>query len=135
MELNLTEREQGILLGLATSACLEAVRADRTGPWVDSVKVIVSQVEYALSHAAWKVHPKGGEPFGTKVTFWSGNWGTRCAIITSSPKPEGQREFLDVVNWGIAIRPDDLGSGGMTYVPAELLTLGWHPEAQGMGTP
>lgn len=130
MELNLTEREQGILLGLATSACLDAARADRTGPWVDSVKVIVSQVEYSLSHAAWKVHPKGGEPFGTKVTFWSANWGNRHAIILESPKPEGQRALLDSREFKIAIY-----ESGMTHVPADCLTLGWHPDALGTDTP
>jgi len=130
MELNLTEREQGILLGLATSACLEAARADRTGPWVDSVKVIVSQVEYSLSHATWKVNPKGGEPFGTKVTYWSQSWGDRHAIILEAPKPEGQRERFDSREFKIAI----YGSG-MTHVPADCLTLGWHPEALGTDTP
>lgn len=130
MELNLTEREQGILLGLATSACLEAARADRTGPWVDSVKVIVSQVEYSLSHAAWKVHPKGGEPFGTKVTFWSTRWGIQRALITRSPKPEAERDRFDLGQWQIVIF-----DSGMTHAPAEQLTLGWHPDAFEMDTP
>jgi hypothetical protein len=74
-----------------------------------------------------KVHPTGGEPFGTKVTFWSTHWGTRHAIITSSPKPEAEREFLDAKEWGIVLRPDRSG-GGMTFAPGEQLTLGWHPD-------
>ena len=130
MELDITEREQGILLGLATSACLQAALDGRTGPWVDAVKRIVAQVERALSEPKWKVHPKGGEPFGTKVTFWSTHWGIQRAVITRSPKPEAERDRFDLVQWQIVIF-----DSGMTHAPAEQLTLGWHPDAVGMDTP
>lgn len=75
-----------------------------------------------------KPRPVGGEPFGTQVTFWSTHWGVRCAIITSSPKPVGERDFLDAKEWGIVLKPDRSG-GGMTFAPADQLTLGWHPDA------
>lgn len=123
LHLDLTERETGILVGLAVAACNDAGRDGRTGPWVDSVRRIVAEMERAESYPLWKVHPAGGEPFGTQVTFWSANWGTMHAVITSSPKPETERDFLDTSEWGIVIR-----GSGMTHAPADQLTLGWHPE-------
>lgn len=128
LHLELTERETGILVGLAVAACNDAGRDGRTGPWVDSVRRIVAEIERAESHPLWKVRPVGGEPFGTKVTMWSTHWGTRHAIITQSPKPVADREMYDIEQWGITLRPDGMGSGGMTYAPADILTLGWHPE-------
>jgi hypothetical protein len=99
------------------------------GVWIGIDTIIADHGADMLAEIlASKVHPKGGEPFGTKVTMWSTNWGTRHALITSSPKPEGEREFLDTEQWGIVLRPDSIGSGGMTYAGVECLTLGWHPE-------
>lgn len=121
--LNMSERRYGILLGLVTSACMDAAREGRTGSWVDEVRGIAADIECAEHYAARKIHPTGGEPFGTRVTFWSEEWGIKRAVITRSPKPEAEREFLDSREWAIHIE-----GSGMTYVPAEMLTLGWHPE-------
>jgi hypothetical protein len=93
---------------------------------IDMDRIIADHGDDLLSEIlANKPRPVGGEPFGTKVTFWSANWGTRHAIITSSPKPEGDRERFDSTEWGIVIK-----GGGMTFVPGESLTLGWHPDAE-----
>lgn len=69
-----------------------------------------------------KRHPEGGEPFGTKVTLWSDSWGSQRALITASPKIPGDRGQFDTEQWQIV-----MSSGGMTFVSAERLTLGWHP--------
>lgn len=130
MDLDITEREAGILVGLLASASNEAGRDGRTGPWVDSVRRILAQVERAESRPNWKVHPTGSEPFGTRVTFWSAHWGNRHAVIIESPKPEGQRELFDSREWKIVIH-----GSGMTHAPADSLTLGWHPDAVGTATP
>lgn len=130
MDLDIDGYQQGILTGLIVSALNAAGRDGRTGPWVEAVSAILARVHRAQNQALWKVNPTGGEPFGTKVTYWGTHWGTRHAVITNSPKPQAQREFLDSDQWGIVMRPDGHGSGGMTYVPAELLTLGWHPEGE-----
>lgn len=123
MSPELTDHEKGILTGLVVSAFNEAGRDSRTGPWVDALHSILTKWNHLTNQSLWKVAPTGGEPFGTKVTFWSANWGTRHAVITSSPKPQAERAFLDPTEWGIAIR-----GSGMTFAPAEQLTLGWHPE-------
>lgn len=112
-------------------ACLGGVEYGTMGDGVDyGMDAIVADhgADLLAEILADKPKPVGGEPFGTKVTMWSTNWGVRHALVTSSPKPEGEREFLDTDQWGIVLRPDDLGSGGMTYVGADALTLGWHPE-------
>lgn len=125
MDLQLTDYERGVLTGLIVSAANEAGRDGRSGPWVDGVLGILAAINRDTNQAAWKVPPVGGEPFGTKVTFWSANWGVRHAVITSSPKPQAEREFLDSTEWCIVIK-----GSGMTFVPAEALTLGWHPEGE-----
>lgn len=128
MELTLNDYQRAILTGVLVSADNDAEHEGRTGPWVDGVRACLTAINRAENLASWKVAPTGGEPFGTKVTMWSDNWGTRHAIITNAPKPQAEREMMDSDQWGIVIRPDRHGSGGMTYVPADLLTLGWHPE-------
>lgn len=130
MDIELSDYEQGILTGVLVSAADEAGRDFRTGPWVAGVLAILSKVNRATHQAAWKVAPTGNEAFGTKVTFWSDHWGNRHAVITKSPKPASERDLMDATEWGVVI----FGSG-MTYVPAEQLTLGWHPEALGTHTP
>lgn len=130
MDVEFSNSQSAIVLGLVVSALNEAARDGRTGPWVDRVTDTLSALNRAENLAKWKVAPTGGEPFGTKVTFWSANWGTRHAVITSSPKPQAERDFLDCAEWGIVIR-----GSGMTFAPADQLTLGWHPEALGADTP
>ena len=140
--------EHSVLIGLLVGAIESAEHDGRTGPWVSTVKALLDKGDnfpsdfpaarfgrvvgtagnprFPSKSDHWAdslMRPTGGEPFGTKVTFWSGNWGTQHAIITRSPKPAGEREFLDTCEWGIVIH-----SGGMTYAPAEQLTLGWHPQ-------
>lgn len=130
MELNLTDREEAILTSLVVSAWNEAGRDGRTGPWVDSVRALLTKLDVMGAQPSWKVNPKGGEPFGTKVTFWSTHCGIQRAVITWSPKPEAERDRLDPGQWQIAIFDQ-----GMTHAPAEQITLGWHPDAYGMDTP
>lgn len=120
---NLTDRHMAILTGILVSVLDDARRDGRTGDWVDMVREIFDAVE-SVPTARSKTAPTGGEPFGTKVTFWSANWGTRHAVITRSPKPADERDRFDSCEWAIHIK-----GGGMTYVPADQLTLGWHPEA------
>lgn len=78
--------------------------------------------------AASLVHPTGGEPFGTKVTFWSLDWGTQRAVITHAPSVEDITSQLSAgwSQWQIVIE-----SGGMTHAGAEQLTFGWHPDTGG----
>lgn len=123
MSLELTDHEQGILTGLVISAFNEAGRDSRTGPWVDALHSILTKWNHLTNEALWKVAPTGGEPFGTKVTFWSAHWGTRHAVITRSPKPANKRDRFDSTQWQIVIK-----GSGMTHAPADQLTLGWHPD-------
>lgn len=125
MDLDITAHETGILVGLLVSASNEASRDGRTGAWVDSVRRILAQVERAEVQSTWKVAPVGGEPFGTKVTFWSAHWGIQRALITRSPKVESERDLMDVTQWQIVII-----DSGMTHAPADQLTIGWHPDAK-----
>lgn len=122
-DVTLSDYQHGVISGLLSSAADTALRDGRTGPWVDEVHALIELIND--DKAVRKIHPTGGEPFGTKVTFWSPAWGVCHALIISSPRPAAERsDWLEPAQWGIVKR-----SGGMTFVDAEQLTLGWHPEA------
>lgn len=140
--------EHSVLVGMLVGAVESAERDGRSGPWVSTVKALLDKCDNFRSNfpnprfgrvvgtagnprspsrrdhwADEMKHPTGGEVFGTKVTFWSHNWGVQHAIITRSPKPSGERERFDPSEWAIVLR-----EGGMTHVPADQLTLGWHAD-------
>lgn len=121
---DLSDMHMSILKGILAGQLDDAARDGRTGTWVDMVGEILNAIESTPS-ARSRTAPVGNEHFGTPVTFWSANWGNRHAVITSSPKPEGERGFLDSTEWGIVI-----SGSGMTFAPAGRLTLGWHPDVK-----
>lgn len=128
--LSMDERSYVLLAGVLRSALDEADRDGRTGVWVDDLRQLAlnlatQAVTGGEDAALSKINPVGNEPFGTKVTFWSPTWGATHALIVSSPRPLNERtDWLEPVQWGIVKR-----SGGMTFVDADQLTLGWHPDA------
>lgn len=135
--LSMDSYSHAVLAGLLRSALDDADRDGRSGPWVDAVRQMSlaaaeagvpsseSGIPAGMVDPLAKTAPVGGEAFGTKVTFWSDNWGVQHALIVSSPRPVGQRTgWLEPTQWGIVQR-----FGGMTFVDADQLTLGWHPDA------